>query len=447
MTTTEVNSPTHSISETIYEKARKVLPGGISRNSIYRKPHPFYVDSAKGCYIKDIEGAEKIDFANNMASLIHGHAHPVIIEAVTKQLQRGSAFNLGTTMEVRYAEHLCGRNKSFQNVRFVNSGSEAVLGLIKTARAYTNKPKIAKAEGAYHGVYDFAEVSQTSNPSNWGDLDKPNSVPVAAGTPKGVINNVVVFPYNDVERTLRILNQHKDDIACVLIDPVPHRIGMIPATKEFVNALYKWTRENGSLLAFDEVITFRTEYGGAQERYDVQSDLTSMAKIIGGGFPGGAIAGSSDIMGVMDPSAKKLLLPHSGTFSGNPVTMTAGRLAMEMYDREAVKKLNALTSVAIKQIEEAIKIADIPACVTGAGSLFRVHLKEKPPTHYREAYMDSRTSMLLAKLLNYLYANGIIMMNTCSAALSTVMTQVEIDRLSETLLNGFKLIKSDIENK
>ena len=225
--------------QTIYTRACNVLTGGVSRNTIFRDPHPYYVSKAKGSYITDIEGVERIDFANNMASLIHGHSHPAIIDAVTKQLQNGTAFTMGTEAEVDYAELLIARSGTFERMRFVNSGTEAVMTMIKTARVYTKKTKIAKAEGAYHGTYDYAEVSQTSNPSNWGNINKPNINPVVEGTPQGALNDVVIFPYNDSERTLNILDQFADEIACVLIDPVPHRVGLFSATNAFIKAIYK----------------------------------------------------------------------------------------------------------------------------------------------------------------------------------------------------------------
>ncbi|MDP2349985.1 MAG: aminotransferase class III-fold pyridoxal phosphate-dependent enzyme, partial [Chloroflexota bacterium] len=153
----------------------------MSRNTVLRHPHPLYAAHGEGARVTDIEGVTRIDFANNMASLIHGHAHPVVVAAVTEQLRKGTAFTLGTEIEVRYAEHLCSRNPGFERVRFVNSGTEAVMSCLKAARAFTGRPRIAKVEGAYHGLYDYAEVSQTSGPANWGDQDRPLSVPVADG--------------------------------------------------------------------------------------------------------------------------------------------------------------------------------------------------------------------------------------------------------------------------
>jgi len=435
-----------SASSKLFHQACRVLPGGISRNTIFRKPHPYYVEGASGCHMTDIDGVQRVDFANNMASLIHGHGHPAIVEAVTKQLQKGTAFTMATEVEIRFAELLCDRNPGFEKIRFVNSGTEAVMAMIKAARAFTGRPKIAKVEGAYHGSYDFAEVSQTAGPDNWGDLEHPNSVPVAVGTPQSVLDDVVIIPFNDPERASLILDQYADQIACVLIDPMPHRVGLIPATNEFINAIYQWTRKSGALLAFDEVITFRTQYSGAQAGYEVTPDLTALGKIIGGGFPSGAITGSNEVMKVLDPREEKVLLPHSGTFSANPITMTAGRIAMEMFDQQAVTRINQMATKARSQITEAIKLADIPACVTGGGSIFRLHLKPEPPQNYRQAWVNPETGQLIKTLLDHLYQEGFMMINTCSAALSTAITETEVEQLSEAMLSGFKKIKPALES-
>jgi len=433
-------------SEALYQKAIGLLPGGVSRNTVYHKPFPQYVAKASGCYVTDVDGSQRIDFANNMASLIHGHAHPAIVEAVTQQLKKGTAYTLATEVELSLAELLINRAESFEKIRFVNSGTEAVMAMIKASRAFTGKPKIAKAEGSYHGTYDFAEVSQTANPFNWGDVSSPNSVPVAFGTPQAVLDNVVVFPFNDTEHTLNILDTQADQIACVIIDPVPHRVGLLPATKAFVEALYAWTRRNNALLVFDEVVTFRVNYGGAQEKYTVKPDLTAQGKIIGGGFPIGALAGRSDVMDVLDPGQSRLLFPHSGTFSANPMTMTAGRVAMELFDQKAVDALNALTTKAIVQLENVIRIADVPVSITGAGSMFRLHFRLSPPQTYREAYQRPAVAAVINELLDYLfYKEHIIMINTCACMFSTAITQKEVDRLSDALLNGFRFIKPKLD--
>lgn len=430
-----------SKSEALYERALKVMPGGCSRNTVLKKPHPIYAAYGDGCYVTDVEGVRRIDFANNVASHIHGHSHPAIVAAVTEQLKKGTAYTLATEQEVLYAEHMISRSPNFEKVRFVNSGTEAVMSCLKAARAFTGKPKIAKVEGAYHGLYDYAEVSQTSKPDNWGEIDKPVSNPVSHGTPASALQDVVVIPFNDPERARSILDQYKDELACVLVDLMPHRAGMIRATDEFVRTLRQWTQDNGALLVCDEVITFRSNVGGAQEWYGIRPDLSSMGKMIGGGFPVGAFAGRAEVMDVLNPLADNVLFPHSGTFSANPITMIAGRVAMELFDKEAVKKLNKLGYYARSQLTEAIKVAGVPACVTGDGSMFRIHMKAEAPTSYRSCFPSPDESSRLRLLLSHLFDNGVIMIGTCSGTLSTVMTEKEIDVLAEVLLRGLRKIK------
>jgi len=242
------------------------------------------------------------------------------------------------------------------------------------------------------------------------------------------------------------LDENANEIACVLIDPVPHRVGLMKGKPEFIEAIYEWTRNNGALLAFDEVVSFRVNYGGSQQNYNVKPDLTALGKIIGGGFPVGAFAGRSDIMKILDPRESQYLFPHSGTFSANPVTMTAGRISMEMFDKDAILKLNILTQKAVDQIKEAVKIADVPISITGTGSMFRLHLKSNAPTSYREAYQDIETKSLINEMLDYLFIDEKIMMvNTLACMFSTVMGQKEIDILSQAYLNMFKQFKSQLD--
>jgi glutamate-1-semialdehyde 2,1-aminomutase len=279
-----------SRSAELFERAKRVLAGGVSRNTLLREPHPLYAAKVDGCRITDLDGVERIDFANNMAALIHGHAHPAIIEAVTAQLSRGTAFTMASEVEVLFAEHIVSRLPWHARMRFVNSGTEAVMTGVKAARAFTGRPRLAKVEGTYHGAYDYAEVSQAPGPDRWGEYNFPNSVPLADGTPHGVLRDTIVLPFNHPKWAREILEDHREEIACVLVDPMPHRTGLVPASREFLQTLRDWTREDGALLLFDEVITFRTEVGGMQERHLVKPDLTAMGKMIGGGFPVGALA-------------------------------------------------------------------------------------------------------------------------------------------------------------
>lgn len=430
-----------SKSEKLFERAKRVLPGGVSRNTLLRGGHPLYASHAKGCRIVDVDGVERLDFANNMAAHIHGHAYAPIVDAITAQLQRGSAYTMATEAEVEFAEHLCARAPGFDKLRFVNSGTEAVMAGMKAARAFTGRSKIAKVEGSYHGAYDFAEVSQAPKPENWGAADNPNPVPLAKGTPTGVLQDMVIIPFNEPEKAIAILDQHKDDIACIIVDPIPHRIGMIPVEADFVRALHKWTRDNNALLMFDEVITFRTEVGGMQARFDIEPDLTSMGKMIGGGFPVGALAGRADVMDVFVNGPKGVRLPHSGTFSANPVTMTAGLVAMQHFDQAAVAKLNALGDYARDGLVQAIKLADVPASVAGTGSLLRLHLKPETPKNYRQGHPTPNQMKALSALINALYDDGIMMIHTGAAALSTPMGRPDIDRLCEGMHKALVSVK------
>ena len=438
--TTGATTPVTSRSAQLFERAKKVMPGGVSRNTVLWSSVPPYVAYGKGCRVTDIDGVTRIDFANNVASLIHGHAYGPVVEAASAQLARGSAFMMATEQEVLHAEHICSRSAGFDQIRFVNSGTEAVMAALKAARAFTGRPKIAKVEGAYHGAYDYVETSQGSSPANWGSVDHPNRVALVHGQPQSAMDDVVIIPFNDVDRAIALLNEHRSDLACVLLDLLPHRVGLKPASPEFVSAMREWTDKNGALLVLDEVITFRTEYGGAQQQYGIHGDITALGKMIGGGFPVGALAGRADVMEVLNPGAAKLLFPLSGTFSANPVTMTAGRIAMEHFDRPAVARLNALGDRARNGIAEAIHRTKACASVTGGGSMFRVHMKATVPANYREAYTNADENRRLKMMLEHLFHEGFLMVGTCTGMLSTPMTEADVDALVGAMESGLKKI-------
>jgi glutamate-1-semialdehyde 2,1-aminomutase len=217
---------------------------------------------------------------------------------------------------------------------------------------------------------------------------------------------------------------------------MPHRVGLNPAEPEYVEALRAFTAERGILLVLDEVITFRSRFGGAQQGYPVEPDLTALGKMIGGGFPVGAIAGRAEVMEVMNPLNSPLLFPHSGTFSANPVTMTAGLAAMSHFDEAAVEHVNDLARRAMEGVVDAIAASGARACVTGGGSMLRVHMKEHPPRDYREAYLDAEERKYLHVLLTHLFDVGIVAINTCTFCMSTVMGDEEIDALVASLGEG-----------
>ena len=428
-------------SEDLYRRALRVMPGGVSRNTVLRRPHPIYAAHASHCRITDIEGVERIDFANNMASLIHGHSHPAIVAAVTEQLRQGTAHTLATEVELRFAEHLCERVDSVEQVRFVNSGTEAVMCALKTARAFTCRPKIAKAEGTYHGTYDYAEVSQTSTPDSWGPLERPAGVPVARGTPRPVLDDVVVVPFNDIDRSLELLDRYATEIACVLVDVMPHRAGLCPADREYVTALHDWAVRNGVLLVADEVVTFRNSHGGAQQHYGLAPDITALGKIIGGGFPVGAVAGRAEIMSVMNPHGSGYAMPHSGTFSANPVTLTAGLTAMELFPPDEVQRVNHLGRLAREGIAEVIDRRGVDASVTGAGSMFRIHMQATAPRNYREAYPSPEQADRLKLFFDALLDSGVLLIYSCTGAVSTPMGEIEIEQLVSAVDDAFGVLR------
>ncbi len=421
-----------SKSESLYRRAQQTIPGGVSRNTVIRHPYPNYARAGQGALVTDVDGVTRIDFANNMASLIHGHCCPEVVASVTQQLQKGTAFTLATEAELELAEHLTQRVPWIDKIRFTNSGTEAVMASIKTARAITGRPKIAKCEGTYHGTYDYAEVSQNAMPEHWGEAQRPASLPVAHGTPQSVLDDVVVIPFNDLEMTLQRLDQEKDRLSAVLIDLVPQRIGLCPATQEYVVGLREWTKDHGVLLIVDEVISFRMTVSGAMAWYPIEPDLVTLGKIIGGGFPVGALGGKDGFMEVLDPACANFKFPFSGTFSANPVTMTAGLTALQKFDAEAVQQINELGDYARQAISEAFAESQV-ACVSGQGSMFRVHLTREPPFQFRQSWLNLETQQRLQRLVNELYQAGFMTFRTCTCALSTASEKQHVDDFVECL--------------
>ncbi|MGU7771662.1 aspartate aminotransferase family protein [Burkholderia sp. MR1-5-21] len=417
-----------SVSQALHERAKQLLPGGNTRTTVYMKPYPIYAYRGAGCRVWDVDGDERIDCINNFTSQIHGYAHPVVNEVVRKQLEHGTCFGLPTESEIELAEILVERVESVETVRFTNSGTEAVMMAMKAARAFTGRPKIAKVEGAYHGSYDYAEVSLDSGPNNWGAAD-PTSIPYAQGTPAGVTNDVVVLPFNDPAAATRIIREHKDELAAVLVDPMPNRAGLVPATEEYIRALRTASTEVGALLIFDEVISFRLSYAGAQPLWKVQADLTTFGKVIGGGFPVGAIGGRRDVMSVFDPSNGKPALPHGGTFSANPISMLAGAAALKLLDDASFARLDAIGDRVRAGINQAFAKHGVQGKAVGGGSLLKVHFTSRPVVDYRSAFPLPAEATALNTFNLGLLNRGVLSASYGLMALSTPMTDADIDHI------------------
>ncbi len=418
----------HPCSRGLYDRAVSSMPGGNTRTTVFMKPFPIYAARGEGCRVWDVDGNEYIDCINNFTSLIHGHAHPLLVEAAARQLSLGSAFGLPTESEIELAELLVSRLPSADQIRFANSGTEAVMMALKAARAFTGRPKIAKCEGAYHGSYDYAEVSLDPTPEAWGG-NSPVSVAYAKGTPENVLADVVTIPFNDTEAAVSLIREQGSELACVLVDPMPNRAGLAPADKSYLEALRQVTREVGALLIFDEVITFRLGYHGAQGIWGIDPDLTTLGKIMGGGFPVGAIAGAGEFMAVFDPSLGKPALPHGGTFSANPVTMRAGLAAMELLDEAAFARLDVIGDAVRNGINDAFRSSGVPGGTVGLGSLLKIHFADRPIRDYRSAYMTAPEARRQAAFNMGLLNRGILAAGYGLMALSTPMTDADVDAI------------------
>ena len=269
-------------SKELWEEAKKYLPGGDSRNSIFWAPYPIFIDQASGCHVIDSDGTDRLDFIGTMTTLILGHGPKPVLDAVNAQMSRGVVYNAPNAHQIRLAKLLCERIPSFDMVRFTNSGTEATLNTIRAARATTGKSKIAKVEGGYHGSHDQVSVSVRVNPANAGERSRPDAIAATEGLGEGTLDQVVVVPFNETATARETLEAYKDELAAVIIEPMLGSVGMLPATSEFLTMLRDFTSANGIVLIFDEVISYRASSGGAQEYYGIIPDMTSLGKIIGG---------------------------------------------------------------------------------------------------------------------------------------------------------------------
>jgi len=425
-------------SRRLYEEARDVLAGGNSRLTVYYKPHPIYVDHGEGAHLFDVDGNRYLDIINNYTSLIHGHAHPDVEAAAISALHGGTAFAAPTNAEITLAKLLCERLPAVDQLRFVNSGTEAVMMAVKAARAFTGKPDIAKFEGAYHGAYDYVEVSLASSPENWGDPDAPAATAYAAGVPQSVLNEVVVLPFNRIDETRSLLRRNQDRLAAVVVDVMPSRVGLVPASPEFVAALQEECRKLGILLISDEVISFRVGYHGAQGAYGFEPDLTTLAKIIGGGFPVGAIGGRREVMAVFDAAEHSPRVPHGGTFNANPVTMAAGLKAMELLTPDVFDRLNRQGEQLRQSLSDVIRLSEVEWQVTGAGSLFRLIPTRAPLSDYRSAHLNREQSERAATLHWELMNRGVFIGSGGFGCLSTPMADREIEAVVRAVEETFR---------
>jgi glutamate-1-semialdehyde 2,1-aminomutase len=418
-------------SRALFDEALLAMPGGNSRTTTFFDPYPFYLQRGQGAHVWDADGNDRVDFNGNYTSLILGHAPPAVVQAVQAAAASGLSFPGPTEGEIRLAEALCRRMPSLERVRFTNSGTEATMNAVRLARAFTGRPKIAKFEGAFHGTHDWVMVSVTPDPKAAGSRRRPKAVPWSAGLPPAIAKGVVVLPWNDLEACEAILGKEGAAVAAVIVDPLLANAGMIPPAEDFLPRLRALTERLGILLVFDEVISFRVGPGGAQERFGVRPDLTTLGKIIGGGLPVGAFGGRADVMSYYDPRGGQPRISHGGTFNANPLTMAAGLATLHALTPEAYARLDALGERLRGGVARLLAATRRKGQVTGAGSLFWLHWTAGPLTDYRST--RPRDAALGARVFMGLLNEGIVLTPRGLGACSLPMTDDEIDRFINAL--------------
>jgi len=351
-------------SERLFSEAQRLLPGGVSSPVRAIKPYPFYVKSAQGSKIKDVDGNEYIDYCMGYGPLILGHAHPAIKMAVIKQLDKGWLYGTPIEQEVALAKEITRYYKGIEMVRFVTSGTDATMSAIRIARGFTGRNKIVKIEGGFHGAHEAVLVKAGSGAATMG-------MPSSLGIPPEFTKHTLQVPFNDIGAMSQVIDEFKEDIAAIIMEPVMGNVGPILPKEKYLQEVRALTKEHDILLIFDEVITgFRLAMGGAQEYYNVIPDITTLGKILGGGFPIGAIGGRREIMEYVSPAGK---VYQAGTFNGNPVSLTAGLATIEVLRSEKVhEKLNNMGNSLRARLRDMVADKGLDYTVAGIGSMFKV---------------------------------------------------------------------------
>ena len=413
-------------SRRFFAEARRYMPGGDSRSTLFYRPYPAVMERGEGCWLWDLDGNRLLDFTGNHSVLIHGYAHPHIMAAIERQLQKGTCFPGSSEPQLEYARLLCQRIPSLERVRFTNSGTEAALNAIRAARGFTGRRKIAKAEGGYHGTADDVMVSIHPSATDAGQRSRPRAAAHTKGLPSEVLGNVLVLPFNDVDAARSLIESEARDLAAVMVEPLLGSAGMIPVEATYLEMLREVTERLGILLIFDEVVSLRVAYGGAEEYFGVRPDLTCLGKMIGGGLPLGAFGGRADIMALFDPSAGRPAIPHPGSHNANPIGMVAGIATLELLTPILLQQVNARADALRVDLGAAFLEAGVPVQVTGLGSLFALHLTGHPVRSYRDT-LDANTDLRHQIFLG-LFNQGVLIDPRGVGNLSTVLGDSEIRR-------------------
>ncbi|OPY48750.1 MAG: Glutamate-1-semialdehyde 2,1-aminomutase [Methanosaeta sp. PtaU1.Bin060] len=369
----------------LFGKARRLLPGGVSSPVRAISPCPFYTARAKGPYLWDADGNRFIDHCLAYGPMILGHRHPAVEAAVEKQLEKGWLYGTPSEIEIQMAERIAGHYPSMQMMRFVSTGAEATMAALRVARGATGRNKIIKIEGGFHGAHDSVLVKAGSGATTLG-------IPDSRGVPVDTAKNTLQVPFNDPEALEKTLSSFPEEIACLIIEPVLGNIGPVLPQEGYLKSVRDLTKENDVLLIFDEVITgFRLGLGGAQELYGVTPDLTTLGKIIGGGFPIGVFGGRRDLMEQVAPSGG---IYQAGTFNGSPVSLAAGMATLDILEGDStLEKLNRASDEMRESLKEMVEDLDLGYSVVGIASLFKVFFGPEPH-NYSEALKCDKAGYL-----------------------------------------------------
>lgn len=410
-----------------FEAAKAVLPGGYTRDSLIRNPHPNFIVAATGAELVDADGQQVIDFCFNATSMPLGHSDPRVVEAVTRQVGTGgTSLQTMTGCEVDLATVICERLATADHVRFTNSGSEAVMLAIRLARGATGRELVVKFEGSYHGTYDDVQWSVSAPPDRSDPSGLPALVPEAAGLSS---NNgrTVVLPYNDAAALRQWMAENGDRVAAILVEPMANRMGLIMPEPGFLEGAREACDAAGAVLIFDEVIAFRLGYNGAQGVVGVEPDLTVLGKSIGGGFPVGGIAGRDAILDISLPGVKGRV-SHPGTFNGNPVTMVAGRVTLEAMNQAAHDKLNAEGEDLRRRLRAMCE--GLPLTVTGVGPLFKINATSRDIRDHSDTVTIDKEWESLASLA--LLNDGVMLTTSLRGCVSQATTAAHTDAFVES---------------
>jgi glutamate-1-semialdehyde 2,1-aminomutase len=434
------------LSRAIWEKATRYFPSGITRDSIFYSPYPSYAKKAQGSKIIDIDGNSRIDFCFNFTSLILGHKPPTVIREIQSQLEAGLVYGAPTEFEAELAEEIVRRVPSVRKLRFTVTGTEANMYSMRVARAFTNKKKIAKFEGGYHGTSDYAMVSVHPRIDSSAES---TSISDTLGLSREVTENVVSLPFNDLDSTEKIVRTNREDIAAIITEPIMR--GIEPS-KGFLKGLRELCDSLDILLIFDEVITgFRLAPGGAQEKYGVIPDITAMGKVIGGGFPVGAFGASEEIMSLMDfqtnsfPTVVGPVMPQSGTFNAHPIGLVAGLATLKELTAEKYEHIDRMATQMRDYMKQILDEEKIQAQVYGPSSLFHLVFTESEVVDYRSSYIAD--AILLSYLDLELIDQGIYFAPRHFSCTSTATSTEDVEKARDKIRISLRKMKPLIRER